>query len=229
MIVCEQFVFVHLPKTGGTFVRDTLKEHAHRAWKLQERPGHHPARAAPKGRPILGVIRNPWDWYVSTYFFRRHHILNGTGAWAKPMEQWPPRVAPGMAAWARIMRELPDGRVGFLKALRILTGEDGSDPVIVPGHEGEGSLSRRCQDFLCDERGSDLCYVIRTEELRAGVEEFLDMHSVPVRRSLRRALQSAPKKNTAPRGHYRSYYDDEARDLVARVDCAIIERYGYEF
>jgi hypothetical protein len=219
MIVCKQFAFVHMPKTGGTWVRDTLKEHPHPSWNLREMPGHHPVRVAP-GVPSLGAIRNPWDWYVSTYFFRRQHILNGTGAWAKPRDQW----SGGMVAWAKLTRELPPGREGFLKGLRIMMRHD----PLVPGQAGEGSFTTRYIDFLCV-RGEVLCEIAKFESLRSDVERFLHRHKIPVTPALVAALRSAPKKNTSKRGPYQQYYDDAGRDLVAEADRAIIERYGYEF
>ena len=83
MIGTNRFVFVHQPKTGGTFVTSVL-------WKLQSvleteelkgegflffRPKvkHGTCREIPgshRDRPILGIVRNPYDRYVSQYEFK---------------------------------------------------------------------------------------------------------------------------------------------------------------
>ena len=228
MIVCKQFVFVHLPKTGGTFVRDTLKTHQHASWQLRERPGHHPARTGPRDRPILGIIRNPWDWYVSSYFFRRNNILNSLGAWRKPRDQW----LSGMLQWEKIIRGQPEGTAGFRESLALMTrvaaGElKGSDYVALPAEDGR--LTWRHNEYLCDEDAEPICDVAKFESLRVDVEAFLSRHSIPLSTNLLAALHSNPKKNVSPRGAYREYYDDAGRELVANVDRSIIERYGYEF
>lgn len=114
MIITDRFVFVHLPKTGGTFVEGVL-ESIHRArgdrvvecrWRKpsrlrglvgqvgrklglgRTRPGtfikllhprdgvyshHGPVSRIPPehaGKPVLSVLRNPYDWYVSQYEFK---------------------------------------------------------------------------------------------------------------------------------------------------------------
>lgn len=99
MIFTDRFVYVHQPKTGGTFVRHVLarlyqadRATARRHWSprfpwrwddevaVSERYGvyvdhpikHGTCRQIPsehRGKPILGTIRNPFDWYVSKYEF----------------------------------------------------------------------------------------------------------------------------------------------------------------
>lgn len=228
MIVCKQFVFVHMPKTGGTFVRDLLKDHAIPAWGLRERAGHHPARRGPNGRPILGIVRNPWDWYVSSFFFRRHNYERHLGWWGRARSTW----MPGMLEWAKLFDELPSGREGFNKALPIMTRMRGGSICAqryseVPSEDGR--FSWRFDEFFRDKGGTLLCEIARFESLRADVEAFFQRHRIPSSVSFKHALRHGPKKNASPRGPYRKYYDDESRDLVARVDAALIEQYGYAF
>lgn len=115
MIITDKFVFVHLPKTGGTFVESVLQRiHSARGdqiieqrademtdkWlnqrlramiqplvrrsqpglylKLTHRQGneynqHGPVDQIPlehRHKPILSVLRNPYDRYVSQYEFK---------------------------------------------------------------------------------------------------------------------------------------------------------------
>lgn len=114
MIITDRFVFVHFPKTGGTFVEEVL-EKIHRArgdrivewqWRkpsrarvffgqmgrmlglkrvragtfiklMHRRDGvyshHGPVSRIPADqthKPILSVLRNPYDWYVSQYEYK---------------------------------------------------------------------------------------------------------------------------------------------------------------
>ena len=60
---------MHLHKTGGQSINDALLQCIRGANEI----GYHlPLRLLPeeaKSLPVIGVIRNPWDWYVSWYAF----------------------------------------------------------------------------------------------------------------------------------------------------------------
>jgi hypothetical protein len=70
MIVTERFVYLHLHKSGGSFVSNFLLGFLPSA----ERVGYHyPMTVIPascSARPVLGSVRNPWEVYVSYYFFQ---------------------------------------------------------------------------------------------------------------------------------------------------------------
>src|SRR5689334_18614958 len=69
MLVTDRFVFVHLPRSGGTFVSQVIQKVFPEAHEV----GYHlPLSALPaefSHLPVLGTVRNPWDFYVSWY----HH------------------------------------------------------------------------------------------------------------------------------------------------------------
>jgi hypothetical protein len=96
VVITKDFVFIHMPKTGGTFVTEMLrKAYLGYRWskedvttwdkclhlrdrilrKLSLSPWvdtnkHGYCNDVPsqyKSLPILGCIRNPFDWYVSSY------------------------------------------------------------------------------------------------------------------------------------------------------------------
>ena len=69
MIVTDKFVFVHLPRSGGTFVSEVIRKFFPSAHEI----GYHlPRSLLPKEYshlPVLGGVRNPWEFYASWY----HH------------------------------------------------------------------------------------------------------------------------------------------------------------
>lgn len=86
MVICEQFVYVHLPKTGGSFVEAALQrllgggegfyiDTATRQGRELVGSGSDQHQAASEiparylDKPILFTIRNPFDHHVSFYEF----------------------------------------------------------------------------------------------------------------------------------------------------------------
>jgi len=97
MIITDHFVFVHMPKTGGSFVSDVLRRLHRTGWLHNLLLRHEPLLVAknrllktirggkiaheefnkhgtchdipPEVRhlSILSCMRNPYDWYVSNY------------------------------------------------------------------------------------------------------------------------------------------------------------------
>ena len=98
MIVTDKFVFVHLPRSGGTFVSDVIRKFFPSAHEI----GHHlPRELLPREYshlPVLGTVRNPWEFYVSLY----HYV-------------WPRDAASMLVSW---MSE--NGRLGFIGSIRNL-------------------------------------------------------------------------------------------------------------
>lgn len=71
MIVTDKFVFVHLHKSGGTFVTKVIE---HLFPESQKIGYHYPMSMIPtqySHLPVLGVVRNPWMYYVSYYCFQK--------------------------------------------------------------------------------------------------------------------------------------------------------------
>lgn len=79
MVRTGRLVYVHLPKTAGTYACAVLED------QLGAKPfaglgGHFPARAAApehvEGRTVFGSLREPCDWYTSLYI----HVMNNDEA-----------------------------------------------------------------------------------------------------------------------------------------------------
>lgn len=77
MIITEKFVFLHLPKTGGTFVTEILKKINELYPRLQVRHlnnlKHRGVKSIPstaKGLPIVTSVRPPHHHYISRYEFK---------------------------------------------------------------------------------------------------------------------------------------------------------------
>ena len=66
MYLSNSLAFVHLQKTGGTYISKELSKLDR---NLSKFPKHQKANYKLLGRPILGSVRDPWSYYVSLWAY----------------------------------------------------------------------------------------------------------------------------------------------------------------
>ncbi len=121
MISTDSFVYIHQPKTGGTFVTSVLEELSDLLgtrvpWHWSPRTAfipsslkHGGARDIPRrdrGKPVLTTIRNPYDQYVSEYEF---------GWWKR--REYPRYFRSRVRGFRRLYPDYPD--LTFERFLRL--------------------------------------------------------------------------------------------------------------
>ncbi len=229
MIAASRFVFLHLHKSGGTFVNECIR----RFVPGSRRVGYHlPRHEIPlelAALPVLGIVRNPWSYYVSWFSFQAA------------------RRQPNMLY--RILSE--DGRRDFGDTLRNLlalgSGADNLDVLIEALPRAYGQRGINLPGFaLAPIRGSGLGFysylyrymfgnenqmirIGRMEMLREELPQMLEATGQPVSREMREFIETAPPHNVARHARYTEYYDSELRSMVARRDAPIIARHCYRF
>ena len=225
---------MHLHKTGGQSINDALLH----CIKGAEEIGYHlPLRLLPekaKSLPIIGVIRNPWDWYVSWYAFNNlrgvknplFNIVSG-GKQAGFSETIENLVRyPEASASNGIMKSSHksllsehfenDGGAGFTQAC---VNEFTSAT--------EGYYSLLVKRMFGDRR--DNVHLVRFESLDQDLRQILRQLGVAEAEAIHRYMSEQPRKNSSARGHYAQYYEPQLRALIAEKDKGIIERFGYRF
>lgn len=210
MILCKKFVWVHLPKTGGTFVREVLGSAAPKQWKLRVLyPGHRSIREVPPEYatvPAFGFIRNPWEWYVSWYGFWGTHLRRRTGCYQKPQSLWsePDRLRAYIA------------KKPFAEAIELT--------------QKHGFALREHFQRLCIRKDGSAIEFGCFSDLRNELLRLLTEHGMEPTPKLRKEiLQSAPKMVSEHRP-WRTYYENQRTiDAVARYEAGIIDRFGFSF
>lgn len=235
MIVTNAFTFVHLHKTGGQtlnqVITSTIPDHKVIGY-------HFPISQLPDyaaHKPIVGMVRNPWDWYLSWYAFNTN-----------------PRM------YNPLYVVLSDGGNGDFESTvtnLVNLGSDNSKSVhfrnalkaILPqtleGNQGVG-LTRSCIDELAQsgqgyyswlfERmhgnpDSELLYIGRFENL---LEDFIDiMIALKVEQfeQMKSQFAAVGRTNSSKHSHYSHYYSEELKQLIDTKDAALVKRYKYHY
>jgi hypothetical protein len=230
MLVTDKFVFLHLPRAGGTFVYEVVKKFFPSAREV----GYHlPRELLPEEYshvPILGTVRNPWDFYVSWY----HHVR-------------PRGSASTFFSWVS-----DNGELGFVEtirnALNLGVNDERLDVLIemLPEHVdyGRRNIPNITKNSMRKVRGTgvgyftfrfnqlfgkvdDVCFC-RVETLRQDLVAFFDRIGV-ASAELREYVLRLDKKNTAEYAQISNYYTAELAELVRSRDRQLIERFGYSF
>lgn len=230
MIVTDKFVFAHLPRSGGTFVSEVIRKFFPSAHEI----GHHlPRELLPREYshlPVLGTVRNPWEFYVSLY----HYV-------------WRRDAASILVSW---MSE--NGRLGFTGSitnlLNLTVNDERLDVLIEMLPENVGYDRRNIPNITKEEmrrvRGTGVGYYTfrfkhifgnaddvffcRLETLREDLVAFLEGIGA-VTDELRDYVLRSDKKNISEHLHYSTYYTPELAELVFIRDRLLTERFGYVF
>jgi hypothetical protein len=230
MIVTDKFVFVHLPRSGGTFISEVIRKFFPSAHEI----GYHfPRTLLPREYshlPVLGAVRNPWEFYVSWY----HHV-------------WPRDAASILVSWLS-----ENGKLGFIgttrNALNLGVNDERLDVLIEMLPEQVDYHSRNIPNITKEAmrrvRGAGVGYytfrfnhlfgstedvfVCRLETLRQDLVGFFEGIGAATD-ELRDYVLRSDKKNIAEHLHYSTYYTPELAELVLIRDRPLIERFGYVF
>jgi len=230
MLVTDKFVFVHLPRCGGTFVSDVIRKFFP---SVREIGYHLPLAELPaefSHLPVLGTVRNPWAFYPSWYY---HHYPDKKYLAIFCLLSDNRRL--GFADTARnalnlsaddrmldaLIRELPeefnyrDRHVANLTraVMRTLRGT------------GLGLFSFRFRQLFGPSADVHFC---RLESLRDDLIAFFESIGAATD-ALRDYVLRQENKNTSEHRHYSTYYTPELAELVALRDRPLIERFGYRF
>lgn len=226
MIVTDKFLFLHLHKSGGTFVNMLLKNCVPGARPV----GYHlPYRMVPaefRDLPVIGTVRSPWAYYVSWYHFQlglternllflvcsdratlgfKETISNLINLW---------RDEPRLCALEEGFPE--DFQRGGLNLTRNCVGEIRSREVgfysFLFERLYEGTVSPR---------------ILQAENLRNDLREALAEVGHLPNPGIERFLDEVPDLNVSKHGPVADYYDAELAQEVAEADRKLIERFGY--
>ena len=235
MIVTERFVFIHLHKTGGQSLNDIIA----RAIPDHRVVGYHfpraevPAEAA--GLPRVGMVRNPWDWYVSWYAFNKRpgmknplfHVVSNAGT---------NDFKTTVGNLVRLGWDRPESAAQRDALMQLL-------PQSLHGNRGVGLTRESMRELSTSGQGyyswlfdrmlgiapDERTLIGRFENLEHDFLDIMARLAVPERDAMHRELARRGRTNVSHHSHYSHYYDDRLEELVAVADAALISTFDYAF
>lgn len=244
----EEFLFVHIYKTGGTSIREALRRY--RPWELRGRrrraffsrlgrltgyrrwlhvPRHPTAREIRSLLPgstfddyfSFSFTRNPWNWNVSLYFYQRTAETHRNHAFVRNLSGFEEFIELRTDARRDVVRrfydyviERPDhDRHEFIASFQ-------NFQAFWEHRRREGRQLQK--DFVADEAGRVIVdFVGKMERFEKDFDEVCRRIQIPT--------PELPRRNVTDHRHYREYYSDRSRSLVADHFAEDVRTFDYDF
>jgi hypothetical protein len=241
MLITDAFVFVHLERTGGNFVAKFIKEFFPSCLEIGY---HYPKILTPpqyRHLPVIGFVRNPWDWYVSSFFQK---IDMPFGCEEKGRNPFPESLFD-VESFSRTTKNLL--YLGRSEAPYMALKQDMLDtcPLSIEGNRAMGVtkteiaahrnpdegfyswLLRRMYEDLHGQH-DDVLFG-KFESLQTEVARILGDVGCKVSPEMIKYLELQPPPNPSKHEPYKQYYDDALQGEVRRQEQWVIDKFGYAF
>ena len=238
MIVTEHFVYIHTSRHGGSFINRLLLEHIASAKMLRYHGQLRDLPDAFKHLPVIGFVRNPWDWYVSMYLnyrAKRQYVFDiVTRGSDLPFTQTIERFlrlgdnsTESVALRNALIEAAPRSLTPDIVLKRRRPGLVQQQFIDYPGDKGYYSWLLEQMHAVDGKLEGNFG---RFERLREDLLSLLEQTGCSVPDAMLREIRSAPPINTSFRKRdYQEYYSPALRDLVAEKDNTLFEQFNYTF
>ena len=238
MIVADRFVYLHMHRTAGTFLRQFFRQFFPDS---REVGYHYPLPELPPTAahlPVFIVARDPMEWYRSVY--RMNLIRMGTAAGAvnpvlqETSQRGQLNFQQTLEGLLRLGENTP---TALLRRRRIAA----SLPSTLVGNRGVGLTRDDIQHYVSDELGyyswlflrmvggkgfANNVQVLRHEEFKTALPGLLESYGVTVTQAMRQHLLEAPSLNISPQQPSDLQVSDLLQQLVAQKDAWVFQARG---
>lgn len=244
MIIGDSFVFIHNPHTAGAFLRTAFKKMFPEANFFELTRWHQPIQKLSKrhwNKMKFGVIRNPWEWYVSFYKHQQPNgpllrfFLNGKEntfnnfliqllskefALDNKNKLFHPVGNPYVAPSISKLEYISNLDIGFFTYRYIYMFFDNYEDIFYK--KTQFNLSNHDKLISLDE-------VCKQENLVKDIINIFKKHNMFLNEKRQKNLMETKKENFTNHKPYKEYYSQDLVKLVENKDNLIIQKYNYKF
>ena len=188
--------------------------------------------------PVMGFVRNPWDWYVSMFcdYRRKQQYVfqacsnRGSLGFKETIERFL-NLGDGSSQSRSTLAQL---RTLAPRVINAQTNPRRGNPGMRSEHfanypENIGYYSWLFQLMYESDRDHDI-HIGRFENLREDALRLFEFTGVPISDRISTYLSAAPPLNVSPRPEsHLGGYPPALEKLVAKRDSYLIDRFEYEF
>ena len=205
-IVDNKFILIHFPKTAGHTIQMSIK--CSRVGRKMRHPGIKQLPNEYRKYPIIGFIRNPYDFYVSFYFFFRN-MINPLHPRNRLFRKYFHK-----SEYINLHGDFETIKQDFNIHLNLLLTR-GHEHDINIDDKSVGLISRLYQDMY-----DSTVTVFKYEEMDVFNEYLQSFDINPM---------NEQRINKTTHLHYSRYYTKESIELVQKYDANILNKYDYTF
>jgi len=238
MIVTKHFVYIHTSRTAGTFLNKLILEHVPGAQMIQY---HGHLRDLPtqfSHLPVIGFVRNPWDWYVSMFFDYRckhqyvYQIISERGAlgYEETVSRFL-KLGDNSVRSKRLLDQLVKAAPTIINARaparRHLPGLRSEHFANFPEDHGYYSWLFK---LMFESEKTHPVHIGRFEDLREEALRLFTITGTPITEAITSYLEKTEPLNSSPRPKaFVGGYPPELEQLVADKEKYLIDKFGYRF
>jgi hypothetical protein len=234
MITTPTFAFIHMHKTGGQTLINIIGQNID---DTQMVGYHYPIKMLPADvadLPVVGMVRNPWDWYISWYAFNTRPNVSNPLFFI---------LSDGFQAnYRQIIKNLiclgsdQKSSQNYRRALIDILPETLED------NNGVGLTKESIRELEGSQDGyyswqfkrmhgelDDKLHIGRFENLQEDFLSIMRNLTVPEADAMQSSFEKMPRLNSSSHSHYSKYLDSELKDLIAEKDAWLINQFDYGF
>jgi hypothetical protein len=238
MIVTKHFVYIHTSRTAGTFLNKLILEHVPGAQMLQYHGQLKDLPEACSHLPVIGFVRNPWDWYISMFSdYRRKQqyvyeiISEGSDIGFEETTSRFLRLGDNSEQSRKLLAKLVDAAPAVINSQtpRRLGNPGLRSEQFAAYPENFGYYSWLTRTMF-ESKKSHRVHIGRFEDLRDEALRLLTITRTPITKGITSYLDNADALNSSPRPtDIMGAYPPELELLVADKEKYLIDKFGYEF
>lgn len=215
-MIGKYFTFIHIPKTGGSAIKrvfqddfqnwtktntwvSAYKEGDTNVIKTSHRKYSEFSEFQMYGKPVFGIVRNPWDWHVSFY----EYFIN---SYSNNLDEQIQKHGFMQENYISFEKHIKNIRSNLFKY---------------------NNLVDLCLDqqytYLTDSKGKIKADWIKFENLNENLNDYLRSKNIPT--VTLEQVRVTKKKND----DFRSYYNEETYEIIKQKHKKDIELFNYKF